>query len=306
MTYIRVCENEYPLKEIDKRKIPGFPMDRFLAENIAPLAKKILEDFHFVIIVSGNGQVRVGKSVIAQQIGAYLTNEVNKYWNLNNTWSGKNIVFKADKLIDKSKNEFGKGAVLQLDEGDDLTEHYYSHLAMTLKRYFRKCGQLNQILILCIPDYFELPRMYAITRSICLINVKFGGELERGWASFYDFQKKKSLYILGKKMLDYSVVDPNFRFNFENFYTIDEKEYRELKKKDFEDDDQTTQIKPNGMRSSKFTSPETLLKTIEFLNKHNISMKEFCDYQKFNYDSFKGQLSTWRNHIEDAIEKEDT
>lgn len=53
---------------------------------------------------------------------------------------------------------------------------------------------------------------------------------QRGRFCFYNADRKKDLYVKGKKLYDYSKPTPNFRGVFTNFYTVDEKEYRKLKK----------------------------------------------------------------------------
>ena len=61
-------------------------------------------------------------------------------------------------------------------------------------------------MIIIIPNFFQLPMSYAISRSVFLIDVKFVGEFDRGYFSFYNFNKKKNLYIRGKKAQDYDLT----------------------------------------------------------------------------------------------------
>jgi hypothetical protein len=123
-----------------------------------------------------------------------------------------------------------------LDEGDDLTTNFWSDLAQELRRFFRKCGQLNQFLILILPDFFELPTPFALNYSQCLINVHFKGAFERGYYDFYGPERKKNLYLMGKKMKDYSCVAPDFSGDFINLYTVGEEAYRKKKKEDLQND----------------------------------------------------------------------
>jgi hypothetical protein len=63
-----------------------------------------------------------------------------------------------------------------------------------------------------------------------LIHVYFGSDFQRGFFAFYNSDKKKDLYIQGKKFYSYSQPRPNFIGRFTNLYTVDENAYR-LKKK---------------------------------------------------------------------------
>jgi len=250
---VKVCEKQFPKGSNPKQKSDGFYMDGYLKENLDILAEKIADDQQFVILISGSGQVRVGKSVLAQQIGSYLTYKVREMHRVrNNKFDLSNIVFKA-KDLKKKALELPKYSVVTLDEGDDLTEHYLSALSKELRKFFRKCGQLNQFIILLLPDFFELPRSYAITRSICLVDVHFYKKFERGYFKFYNFKAKKNLYLRGKKFSDYDIVNPNFSGRFTNFYTVNETAYRSKKWRDLSNIDEaeektiTQKLKDNNV-----------------------------------------------------------
>lgn len=225
---VKVCLEDFPEKG-------GFYMDGILKDNLDVMAKRIVDDMMFNLLITGDGQVRVGKSVMAMQIGKYLTTQINTIHKLKNPFGVDNMVFKADELIDKA-HALPPYSVIILDEGDDLTENYWSALAKKLRRFFRKCGQLNLIFIMLIPDFFELSRPYAITRTTALINTYFYGEFERGFFNFYSFGRKRELYNRGKKYGNYKAVKENFSGRFTNFYPIDEKVYREKKRNDLESD----------------------------------------------------------------------
>lgn len=290
---VKVCKKQFPLIEGDKsyRQSDGFSMDDFLYDNIKPLGTKLLNDWSFIILITGSGWVRVGKSIIAQQIAAVLNEETNNQWHLNNTFDCSNILFKGNDLIDQSFVK-PKGSVLLLDEGDDLTEHYASEIAYTMRRYLRKCGQLNQILIVILPDFFDLPRSLAMSRSICLIDVYPSGELDRGFYRFFDFQKKKDLYLLGKKMHNYKAVEPNFNGRFPNFYTVNKEEYLKKKHDDLikEDDNERP-----SKRGSKYVTWDWNIKRDEWFIKHNLSIKEFIEANNGDYDSYKSQKNSFKS-----------
>jgi len=237
---VKVCIPDYPAGSFKGQKTPGFYMDGALSENLDIYARKISDDMQFLGICSSSTfEVRTGKSTLIQQIGSYYTDRVNFHNKTKITFNEKNIVFRSEDLI-KRANELPKHSILILDEGDDLTEHHSSKIARELKRFFRKSGQLNLFIMLILPNFFELPKNYAISRSNFLINVKFFGEFSRGYFEFYSFNQKKWLYIRGKKNEDWSVASPSFKGRFIGLYTIDEALYRKMKDEDLKNQDEAT------------------------------------------------------------------
>ncbi len=233
---VKVCELEYPKGSFPGQKSDGFYMDGTYQKNLDVIAKKVGDDMDFVLIISGKGMVRNGKSSLLQQTGTYLTWKINQLHGTKNTFTEKNITFKGEDIISTGLS-FSPMHVIGLDEGDDLTQAHFSKEAVRLRRFFRKCGQLNHIIILVIPDFFELPRTYAVTRSICLINAHFEEDFQRGYFQFYNHKAKKLLYLKGKRWGDYDCVRPGFIGRFPKLYTIDEKKYRKKKMDDLRDED---------------------------------------------------------------------
>jgi len=166
--------------------------------------------------------------------------------------------------------------VLILDEGDDLTAQYYSRLAIKLRRFFRKCGQLNLFFILLIPDYFELPRSYAVTRSTYLINVMFAGRFDRGFFEFYSGQKKRELYYKGRRYGDYNCVRPDFKGRFPKPYLVDEEEYRKSKMADMLNDEgeETTPI----IREAENIKRLEMARRIAEENRLQFTQLQYADY----------------------------
>jgi len=217
-----------------------FYLDGYLRSNLDLFIKKLKMDYDFVIIVSGSGTVRIGKSVLAQQIGAYVAKRVSErfkqpfIWNLedNFAFTGKELIDKAKKL--SKKLDFG-GVLIYDEAGGELqTMKRWTPEAKALIDFFRECGQLNLFLILVLPDFFDLPKGIAIARSMALINTRFDDHLNRGRFSAFNFRQKKFLYLQGKKMCDYTKAKPNFHGRFTNAYTIPELNYRKMKREALE------------------------------------------------------------------------
>ena len=102
-----------------------------------------------------------------------------------------------------------------------------------VKDFFRECGQYNMLNILCLPEFFDLPKGIATNRSNCLIDcyvtVDEDDMWERGRFNFFSAPAKKKLYKYGKKEGDYQATNPDFYGDWDNVAVLDEKEYKEMK-----------------------------------------------------------------------------
>jgi len=234
----RVCIDWFP-KGWDKRqRKDGFYIDAQLKSQLDILIKNIGDDWDFTIIITGGGEVRVGKSVLAMQIGAYWAHEVERLYKKKTIFNVEsNFVMDGRQLI-KQGNELGKNypySVLIYDEaGADLEgRKQIQQQTQDVIDFYRECGQYNLLNILVMPDYFDLPKGIAMHRSIFLLDVYYTaneeGKFERGYFKFYSRRNKKFLYLKGKRELDYHAARWNFQGRFYPFYPIDEDEYRSLK-----------------------------------------------------------------------------
>lgn len=214
---MKFAEEIFPKGTFEGQQTDGAYIDKKLAANLDIMAKKIAKDMHFLGIVTGNDMVGNGKTTFMTQVGSYLTWKINQLHKTNNTFTDNNLLMNTDELAERSFS-LPPLSVLCLDEGDDLTTHGMKALAVKLKRYFRKCRQLNQIIILILPSFFELPKFYALSRSHFLINVKFEGEYDRGFFHFYSPKSKKLLYLKGKQYWDYDAHSSDFDGRFFGSY----------------------------------------------------------------------------------------
>jgi len=234
----RVCTDMFPVGTWKYQREPGFYLDDKLKMQLDVLIKNITRDWDFTIIVTGQGEVRVGKSKIAMDIGAYWSYMVNKLYGLNVPFNVKeNFVFDGKKLIETG-NRLGKqfpNSVLVYDEaGADLEgRKAMQQQTQDVIDYYRECGQYNMLNILVLPEFFDLPKGIALSRSIFLIDVYYTADDEgiftRGFFNFFSKRQKKWLYLLGKKDLNYYAAKFDFNGKFGNFYQVDEKEYRQAK-----------------------------------------------------------------------------
>lgn len=228
----RVCREWFP--ETD-----GFYMDDQLKLQLDVMVKNIVRDWDFTILISGQGEMRVGKSLLGLQIGIYWTYELLKRHKIDVPFNvQENVVFNGIDIVRKGMalGKKYKYAVLDYDEAADDMEgaKVMKGSAQRVKDYLRKAAQFNMLNIIIQSEFFEVPKYLAISRANCLIDVTYtadaNGRFKRGYGRFFSRRTKKKLYLVGKKMLDYNAIKPDFKFTFPNFYPLDEKEYREGKR----------------------------------------------------------------------------
>lgn len=225
-------------------KIYDLYFDGMLKSALDSLIYNASADWDFVIIVSGDRMVRVGKSVLAMQIAGYLA------YRLKTQFSLKNIFFDSQEMINYAQN-CPKNSVLVFDEAREglAASKNGKKLQQDLLDYFAECGQLNHIFIIVLPDFFELKENIAVGRSEYLINVyrketqlmadpyNEGTKipvvrLDRGYFEFYSRNKKQTLYDASqhRHQKNYHLVKCNFYGRFTNTYIVDETEYKLAKK----------------------------------------------------------------------------
>lgn len=236
---MKILEEKYPKGTFKHQKSDGRFIDGYLYENIETLAKRIVDDMTFLgIVYSSTLEVGTGKSVLCTQMGETWSYLMKKIHNIDVPFTMNNIVFKPKDLIERAF-KVPKYSFILLDEWEDA--HYWSELGMSLRKFFRKCRQLNLFMMVIIPSFFQMPISYAVSRSVFAIDVKFEQDFQRGFFSFYSFNKKKELYIKGKKFYNYNVVRPDFDGRFFDGYGVDEETYRATKLRDMQEFDEDEQ-----------------------------------------------------------------
>ena len=228
----------FPKGTYKGQRSDGFYMNDNLKQTIDLWVKNVKNDWDFVVIISGQGTVRVGKSVLAQQIACYWTYAVWKTYGIEIPFTvDDNIVFHGAQLIKKG-NKLGRahkyGCLIFDEAGADLEGvKAMKKTTQNVKDFFRECGQYNMLNILCLPEFFDLPKGIATNRSNCLIDcyvtVDKDDMWERGKFNFFSAPTKKKLYKYGKKDGDYSVTKCDFYGDWDDVYVLDKKKYKEQK-----------------------------------------------------------------------------
>lgn len=223
----------FKLGAYPNQRSDGLYLDGVLVELIEIFARQIVRDNQFLgLCASSTFGVRTGKSTLMQQFAYYYTYAINKMHGLNIKFDHTNIVFNTEDL-EKKAFKLPKYSCIILDEGEGLDEHAMSKTIKSLQRFLRISGQLNLLILVIMPDFFDIPKFLAMNRSNFLIDVKFENEFERGFFEYYNFTDKKLLYVKGKKYHDYSVQKATLQNGrFVPMYCVDEEKYRKMKHDD--------------------------------------------------------------------------
>lgn len=267
----------------------GFWMHDYLKRNLDTIAYNSNHDYDFIIIISGSGMTRIGKSVLAQQVAYYLSYVLKKPFTLDN------IVFGGAALMDAAK-KFPKQSVFIDDESrDDISsKKQLETFNKDLMTFFNECGMLNHIIILVATDFFDFTKGIAINRSEMLLNVKRISEkhvtadgtevmkFRRGIFDIYGRESKKKLYKIGKKDFDnYEATKRDTYGEFRDFWVVDRKAYEERKLKFIERDKNEEAVN------------DRVLACIQFLEKEGYSDVEIAKALHYTRE----RVNYLKNHV---------
>lgn len=194
-------------------------MDGYLQQNLDIAKKVIQKDWDMLFVV--DGYEGSGKSVFAQQMGYFCDPTLTVDRIVFNPTDFKDAVNKADKYQAIIYDEAYGGLSSKTVMGK------INHSIVQMLTVIRK---KNLFIFIVLPTIFDLGKYVALWRSRALIHVYTGDNFERGYFEFYNIDRKKELYVQGKKLYDYKNVRPNFRGRFTNKYMVDKNAYE--KKKD--------------------------------------------------------------------------
>lgn len=203
-----------------------FYLDGYIKSNLDLGLEQLYDDFDQVwFIDGGEGE---GKSDMAAQYGYYVNPEETRHTFLDRFCLSAE---EFDKVILEAKQY----DAIVLDEafGGMSASGSMGRINRVLQRRFTEIRAKNLFIFIVAPSFMDIMRYFAIWRSKCLLHVYLGKERKRGFAAFYGTQKKRKLYILGKKQFyNYRVVAPDFTFRFikQMHKCFDREKYLEKKK----------------------------------------------------------------------------
>jgi hypothetical protein len=197
-----------------------FYIDGYLNTNLETAKTIVSKDWDMLFVV--DGPEGSGKSVLSQQIGKKLYRNFNIDCITFTPTEFKNAILKANKFQCIIYDEAYAGL---------SSKGAMSIINRTIVKMLTEIRQKNLFIIIVLPTFFDLDKYVAIWRSRALIHVYTGDSFERGFFAFYNVDKKKELYLNGKKLYSYGDPGPNFRGKFTNHYTVDPIEYKARKLK---------------------------------------------------------------------------
>jgi len=194
-------------------------LDGYLKKNLDIAINNNKKDWDAVILI--DGVEGGGKSVLGMQVASYL----------DPSYSLDRCCFSATQLI-RAINTAQPHQAIVFDEAlrGLSSRSALSKINRIIVKLLAEIRQKNLFVIIILPSYFDLDKNIAIWRSVCLLHVYTSKGNKRGFFAFYDYDQKKTLFILGKKMYDYKQVKSSFVGRFTNQYTVPEDEYRKKKR----------------------------------------------------------------------------
>jgi len=244
-----------------------FYLDGYLKSNLDLLAQSLKKDYDFFVIV--DGRERFGKSTLASQIAYYL----------DPTYNLDRCVFTADQFAEAVEKAKRYQAIV-FDEAHGYLGSRSSMSAFNrrLIKIMTEMGSKNLIIILCLPNFFELDKYPAIWRSSCLIHI-----YQRARFCFFNFKKKQDLYLKGKRFYAYN-VSADFHGSFVRFFPLDKEKYEAKKLKSVAEHERSNS---KELRYSKIIT--TLLK---FISKNmSITQQELADLTGLTHPAVNRRLS---------------
>lgn len=201
----------------------GYKVVKFhqeLWEKIKNIIKIRQKGFDAIIMIDGNR--RTGKSTLAKAIAYLLDPNIT----INNYVAGMD---EAPKKLEDAKD----GSPLIFDEGSLVagSKDVLSKQNKQLEKIIDVIGVKRLCLIFCMPTFFDMSKPIAIQHSLFLIHVKTDAMMNRGFFYYFGQNKKKLLYLIGKKNFN-SYARPKYDFDgkFVDFLLDFEDEYMNLKK----------------------------------------------------------------------------
>jgi hypothetical protein len=204
---------------VDVGEYGQMSMDGFV-KNVLDTAKTVIrKDWDMVFIVDGSEGC--GKSVFTMQCARYC----------DPTFCLERVVFTPKEFRQAIINAQPYQAVVYDEAYTGLSSRAtMSLINRTLISMLAEIRQKNLFVFVVMPCFFDLDKYVALWRSRGLFHAYVGKNFERGFVAFYNSDKKKFLYINGKKFYSYGKPIANFIGRFTNKYVVDDKKYKEKKK----------------------------------------------------------------------------
>lgn len=230
---------------VDIEKDKTLYIDGYLMIQLDSILYNLPYDWDIVILISGDRMVRVGKSKLATDICAYMSYRLRQLKLSDEVYGLDNIFFDSKAMVDSAIKK-PKYSINHYDEGREglAAVRAMTSVQKDLVDFFNECGQLNQIFVIVLPDYFSLNEDIAVGRSEYLINVfrkdikkeidmyKEGNKItvvkwKRGYFEFFNRYRKQVLYDKYRttRKKNYRGIKYNFWGSFKPGWIIDYDKY---------------------------------------------------------------------------------
>jgi len=229
-----------------------FYMDGYLRHAFDVAKKEIKNDWDFLFVYDGvEGS---GKSVKAMQDAFYCDPKMTFDQYAFSPYQFRRAIQTSKKyqavVYDEAHSGLNSRAAMSM-------------VNRSLVSMLTEIRQKNLFVFIILPTFFDLDKYVALWRSRALIHVYTSKSFQRGYFAFYNVDKKKQLYVKGKKLYQYGVSKPNFIGRFTNHYPLDQDKYRDLKfkslqKKDKQIDDAEIQKALHGLLYKRVMAAESL------------------------------------------------
>lgn len=130
-----------------------------------------------------------------------------------------------------------------------------SHVSQALIQLLAQIRQFNLFVFIVIPSFFELNRYIAVHRSQAMLHCYRDKKGRRGAFAGYGWEKKKRLFLVGRKEYNMRVQHPDFVGSFTKFMPLPDLKYR---RKKFDALNQAQEVK-ESVKDKKYYSQRNAL-----------------------------------------------
>lgn len=195
-------------------------IDGYLKTNLDGCKELIKKDWDMVFVV--DGEERSGKSLFARHCAKYC----------DPTFNLDDVVFNPDSF-DKAISNANKFKAIIYDEayGGLNSKAVLGKVSQVLVKKMTEIGRKNLFIFIVMPCFFDMNKYIAIWRSRALFHIYHDNYI-RGRFACWSGDKKKYLYMAGKKFYTYGKPKANFIGRFGSDFIVDKDAYDAKKEKD--------------------------------------------------------------------------
>jgi len=218
-----VHENKIFKKETGKYR-KGFYLDQRLKDNIDNyLVKPVSKKWDGVVLITG--MEGSAKSTMAQALSYYVDPSFSDTKRVVRNGKEYDLVIPKDQSVDrivftqeqfmKAVDNAKKGQAIIWDEFvmGGLSTEALGKQQNELIKYMTTIRKKQLYIFMIIPSIFML-RLYFILRTRFLIHCYTPDGVKRGFFKFYSYDRKRELFVKGRKYFSMKVAQSNFAGRF--------------------------------------------------------------------------------------------